>query len=102
MSHGASDSPRAYSYDELSAWVDRLNVERNEAEAEVVRLREAFSEFADHDSWRCSYKTRYPWDPDCPCGLTRVCRDLGIDPPEVTDPEDPTLYHGTPELGGPS
>lgn len=57
--------------------------------AERDLLREAFVEYAEHGSWRCTYRTRYPWDPDCRCGLTQTCRELGLPIPDVFDPEAP-------------
>lgn len=31
-------------------------------------------EYADHASWRCGHPDRWPWEPDCPCGLTAWAR----------------------------
>lgn len=43
------------------------------------RLREDFAEYADHQSWRCEHPDRYPWDPDCPCGLVEVERRVSAE-----------------------
>lgn len=40
------------------------NLERTEAV-----LREGVDEYLEHQSWRCGHPDRWPWDPDCQCGL---------------------------------
>ena len=55
---------------------------------EEARLREAVEEYADHNSWRCGHPDRYPWEPDCPCGLTAVLRELGIEMVAENPPPD--------------
>lgn len=42
------------------------------------RALELFEEYAQHDAWRCEHPDRYPWEPDCPCGLTAAQRELGL------------------------
>lgn len=47
-------------------------------------------EYAEHAAWRCAYQSRFPWDPDCPCGLTAALRAAGL-PVEwaaIHDPEE--------------
>jgi len=39
---------------------------------------EALAEFAQHDSWRCAHPDRFPWEPDCQCGLTAAQRAAGV------------------------
>ena len=49
-------------------------------------------DYANHDSWRCAYPDRYPWDPDCPCGLVSALQGLGL-PKEWADG-----YNGPPRV----
>lgn len=53
-------------------------------DALIRELRQALEEYADHQSWRCGHPDRYPWNPDCPCGLVSTLRGFGI---PVTPPE---------------
>ena len=46
--------------------------------ADVKQLRAALNEYADHQSWRCAHPDRYPWEPDCPCGLVAAMEKVGI------------------------
>jgi hypothetical protein len=48
------------------------------AEATCRAYETALREYAEHQSWRCDHPDRYPWEPDCPCGLTGDLRALGI------------------------
>jgi len=57
---------------DLKDQVARLTAERD-------GLREALSEYAAHQAWRCAYPDRYPWDPDCCCGLIATLKALGIE-----------------------
>lgn len=45
----------------------------------LLLQREALEEYASHQSWRCEHPDRYPWEPDCPCGLTGTLRELNIE-----------------------
>jgi hypothetical protein len=38
----------------------------------------AVEEYADHQSWRCAHPERFPWEPDCPCGLTGALRSAQL------------------------
>lgn len=53
-------------------------------EEENKRLREVLTEYADHISWRCSYRTRYG---KCVCGLDEKMAEFGMPPVLVHDPE---------------
>lgn len=58
---------------------------------ERERLAVIVKDYAQHDAWRCAYQSRYPWDPDCHCGLTNALREAGL-PLEwaaLDDPEAP-------------
>lgn len=83
-------------YDETGKLVDRSRPEseelevartygrvqydlRRKAEADRDRALAALGWYGDHQSWRCEHPDRYPWEPDCPCGLTKVQRELGIE-----------------------
>ena len=50
------------------------------AKMEVVHVVEVaeISEYFAHMSWRCEHPDRFPWDPDCRCGLTAVLRALEL------------------------
>ena len=43
--------------------------EDHEALDELHELIEQLKTFVSHQSWRCQYPGRYPWDDDCSCGL---------------------------------
>lgn len=45
---------------------------------DLLEAHDALSEYADHQSWRCGHPDRYPWDPDCPCGLVSTLAGFGI------------------------
>ena len=71
--------------DAAAGEVERLTLWRDEAmrdvqalKAEVRELRGALNEYADHQSWRCGHPDRYPWEPDCPCGLVATMEKVGI------------------------
>lgn len=51
--------------------------------ARTQALEDALLEYADHQSWRCEYPDRYPWNPDCPCGLISTLDKLDIPGPET-------------------
>lgn len=57
--------------DDLNDAIDTLGGRLRVAE-------DALKEYADHQSWRCAHPDRYPWDPDCPCGLASTLAALGI------------------------
>lgn len=40
--------------------------------------RAVIIEYAAHQSWRCEHRDRFPWEPDCYCGLTRDLRAIGL------------------------
>lgn len=42
------------------------------------RLIALLADYAEHQSWRCDHPDRYPWEPDCPCGLSRDLREFGL------------------------
>jgi hypothetical protein len=63
----------------VEARIEQLKAELDEALARAERAEMALRDYADHQSWRCGYPDRYPWDPDCPCGLMATLRDLCID-----------------------
>lgn len=48
------------------------------------------AEFAQHDSWRCGEPKRFPWEPDCYCGLTAIQRAAGVpvDEPPIDRRDD--------------
>lgn len=57
-----------------------LRAERADAiAAAVMPYREALERYADHSNWRCGHPDRWPWNPDCPCGLVSTLSALGID-----------------------
>lgn len=58
---------------------DRLRLKIRELEREAQQLRDVVEEYAAHASWRCEHPDRYPWEPDCPCRLTKELRELGIE-----------------------
>lgn len=41
-------------------------------------LMAIIEEHAVHTAWRCEHKDRWPWEPDCMCGLTKALRDAGL------------------------
>jgi hypothetical protein len=53
--------------------------ETGRVEPNAEELRQALVDYADHQSWRCGHPDRYPWEPDCPCGLTAVLRRFNIE-----------------------
>lgn len=57
-----------------------------ELQEEIFELRQAFEDYADHQSWRCVYRDRYG---ECQCGLDDLCKKLGLPIVEVQDPEAP-------------
>src|SRR5258708_6747722 len=60
--------------------------------AEHFQLQDIIKEYAQHTSWRCQYQRRFPWNPDCHCGLTEDLRKVGL-PAEwaaIYDPEKKT------------
>lgn len=59
------------------AALDRLVARQAEAER-------ALTNYADHQSWRCSYRSRYG---ACCCGLDETMEKLGLPPVPVEDPE---------------
>lgn len=49
-------------------------------EHENAKLRSLVVEYACHQAWRCEHQDRWPWEPDCMCGLTEALRELGFMP----------------------
>jgi len=62
--------------------------ELNKANKQLTVYREIIGKYASHQSWRCGYPDRYPWDDpqhnDCPCGLVKALREAGL-PKEWAD-----------------
>jgi hypothetical protein len=56
----------------------------NDALLQVSVLKRALLDYADHQSWRCQYRTRYK---RCVCGLDELMASLGLEPVAVADPE---------------
>jgi hypothetical protein len=48
------------------------------AEARVQELEAALREYCSHQTWRCEYPDRYPWEPDCMCGLLSTLEKVGL------------------------
>jgi hypothetical protein len=61
-----------------------LEAQAYELSVRLAQLREAFIEYADHQSWRCHYRSRYGV---CCCGLDELTARLGLPTVEVHDPE---------------
>lgn len=62
---------------------EKAGLVMREQAAEIARLREVVSEYAEHQSWRCAHPPHFylAGDPpvdDCACGLRSTLRDLQI------------------------
>ena len=64
----------------------QMFTELKAAQAQVEQLRKGFNEFADHQAWRCRYRSRYG---KCLCGLDDFTEAHGLDTVTVDDPEAP-------------
>lgn len=64
----------------------------------VELLEQLIADYAEHCSWRCEYQSRYPWEPDCHCGLTDGLRRAGL-PPEWGALSDDPDSRTPPEWG---
>lgn len=53
------------------------------------------NEYADHQSWRCAHPDRYPWNPDCPCGLVGKLAAAGMEPGQARSPSVAVTLTGT-------
>lgn len=58
--------------------IDRLERDLQEALDREAALRKTLEDYAEHQSWRCGHPDRYPWDPDCPCGLVAALAAVDI------------------------
>lgn len=70
VSHYSSDGDPDRAKKELSSlkWAVR----------QLELLPELIEDYAQHQAWKCGEPDRYPWDPDCHCGLTRELRKVGL------------------------
>lgn len=53
-------------------------------EPEQLKLLLDLCEYAQHDAWRCHYRTRYG---RCVCGLDELCDQVGLERRPPNDPE---------------
>lgn len=68
-----------------TAWIDPFGDETMLALiVEIKRLRDAFLDYAGHQSWRCDYRERYE---KCRCGLDELMNGMDLERIAPNDPE---------------